>query len=74
MMVFLYGAADVLIQSEKEENSGRTTPELTLYWDSWDGANVPASHGVATSHADCSGGGGAGGAPPPAAPAAAPLG
>ena len=27
---------EVLIQSDKEGNSGRTTPDLTLYWDSWD--------------------------------------
>ena len=29
---------EVLIQSEKEGNNGRTTPDLTLYWDSWDSA------------------------------------
>jgi len=28
--------SEVLIQSDKEGNSGRTTPDLTLYWDSWD--------------------------------------
>ena len=27
---------EVLVQADKEGNTGRTTPELTLYWDSWD--------------------------------------
>ena len=33
----------MLIQSEKGENSLSTTPDLTLYWDSWD-VNVPTPH------------------------------
>jgi hypothetical protein len=26
------------VHNEKEGNSGRTTPDLALYWDSWDNA------------------------------------
>lgn len=28
--------AEVLVHAEKEGSTGRTTPDLTLYWDSWD--------------------------------------
>jgi len=33
---------EVLLHTEKEGNSGRATPDLTLYWDSWDsGTKAP---------------------------------
>jgi len=38
---------EVLIQSDKEGNSGRTTPDLTLYWDSWDSV-TKSPHPVAS--------------------------
>lgn len=30
------GVPEVLVHNEKEGSSGRTTPDLALYWDSWD--------------------------------------
>ena len=36
MSCFFLSTLEVLVQSDKEGNSGRTTPDLILYWDSWD--------------------------------------
>ncbi|EFX69435.1 hypothetical protein DAPPUDRAFT_329047 [Daphnia pulex] len=40
---------EVLVHNEKEGNSGRTTPDLALYWDSWDNAtkiSMPMSSNI----------------------------
>jgi hypothetical protein len=44
-----FDIAEVLVHNEKEGNSGRTTPDLALYWDSWDNAtkiSMPMSSNI----------------------------
>lgn len=44
---------EVLLHAEKEGNSGRATPDLTLYWDSWDsGTQAPLLPSVPSHNND----------------------
>ena len=55
MLSVLCFLTEVLLQSDKDENVGRTTPDLTLYWDSWDSATRVQPHPsttVVASHND----------------------
>ena len=44
--------SEVLVQNEKEGSSGRTTPDLALYWDSWDSVTKTSIPNTAIQHND----------------------